>query len=412
MERLEAHRRACDVLAHDGSDPVRSAVRRVWPPGLEPARPASRAANAAIPAAPQCQDGSARRRRRRADPALVPERPEPVAARLRTEPGQRRTGGRAVGRRVDTRVGEVLEHPADPGGTAVETDMQRGGRIARQLVPGAPLTAARLQPDARPARDLAVRRVARRPRGLQIDPRDPGDAELEARRGPGAVAACERPADRAPRIRHGLIVDPGEEPARRREIGRIAIAPVALEEHERGSGRAGEEAGLVRRALVRAARQRARSVRGQLPQPRGARARVGAEGRVAGAVGERVEREDDARLAHADAVVARRARPDRPSSATSKRSPGTTALRSRDQPAHARERGGAETRLVCDLVQPPEVVADPGGAVVEAREVRRRTGVRPDRPSRASAGLPRPARPRRAGSRPQPRRHAGSAGRA
>ena len=63
--------------------------------------------------------------------------------------------------------------------------------------------------------------------------------------------------------RNGLVVDPGEQPPRRREIDWIAIVPIALEEHVRGSGRSGEEAGLVGRARVGTAWQRARAVRGQ-----------------------------------------------------------------------------------------------------------------------------------------------------
>ena len=108
------------------------------------------------------------------------------------------------------------------------------------------------------------------------------------------------------------------------------------------------------------------------PQRRGSGACVGAEGRIAGAVGERVEREDDARLAHADAVVSdapgRIVRPP----PRARRSPGRTAVGLRDQPAHARERPVAEAPLARDARKPPQVVADPGRAVVEAREVRRR----------------------------------------
>ncbi len=124
------------------------------------------------------------------------------------------------------------------------------------------------------------------------------------------------------------------------------------------------------RALVGAARQRARTACGQRPQLCGARACVRAEGRVVRAVGERVEDEHDARLAHAYAVVlhapVRIVGP-----APGARGLGAgPALRLRDQPAHTRERTGAETRLVRDVVQHPEVVADPCRAVVEAREVR------------------------------------------
>ena len=63
-----------------------------------------------------------------------------------------------------------------------------------------------------------------------------------------------------------------------------------------------------------------------------------------------------------------------------------------------------------DLEQPPEVVADPGGAVVEAREVRRRAASARDPPSRATAVRLPPAPPRPAGSRPPRPRRACTAG--
>ena len=67
VERLEVHRRGCGVLAH-GCAPILSGCpagsASGCPPGVSPDHPASRAANAAIPAAPQCQEGSARSRRR------------------------------------------------------------------------------------------------------------------------------------------------------------------------------------------------------------------------------------------------------------------------------------------------------------------------------------------------------------
>jgi len=159
-----------------------------------------------------------------------------------------------------------------------------GRLLAGPLDPRARRTAHLAQPGARAARRGAVGRVARRTRGPEVHPRDAGGAELEA-------GGAER-----------LRVDPGEQPPRRREVGRIAAVGVAIEEHVRRSGRAGQEPGLGAR-ILRAHGQRARAVRGQAPELGGAGARQGAEGAIAGAVRERVEREDDAGLAHAEPVV-------------------------------------------------------------------------------------------------------------
>ena len=141
--------------------------------------------------------------------------------------------------------------------------------------------------------------------------------------------------------------------------------------------------------VLGAARQWARATCGELPKPRGSGTCVGAEGRVPGAVGEHVECEDDARLAHADAVVAdapgRIVRP-RP---RARRLRAGRAFGLCDQPAHARQRPVAEAPLARHGEQLPQVVADAGGAVVEAGEVRRRplpVRIRPVGPAQAAVG--------------------------
>src|SRR6185295_8241582 len=125
------------------------------------------------------------------------------------------------------------EQPADPGDTAVETHVQGRGGIAGQLFPASALGSDVSQPAPGLTGDLAVLAVARRPGGLKVDPGDPGDAELETGARPGTAVACKRPARPSRRIRHRLVVDPGEQPTRGREINGITITPVALEEHVR-----------------------------------------------------------------------------------------------------------------------------------------------------------------------------------
>ena len=180
------------------------------PAGVSPDQPASRAANAAIPAAPQCQDGSARSRRPVVRPALVPERSLPVVACLAAEPGERRPRGRAVGGRVDVRAGQVLEHPADPRGSAVQSDVLRRPGIAGQLLPDAAVDGDAPQPASGLSRAHAVGGVAGDTGGLQVHPRDACDSELEARGRPGTRLSGERPADRSRRI----LRPPGRRPTR------------------------------------------------------------------------------------------------------------------------------------------------------------------------------------------------------
>ena len=66
----------------------------------------------------------------------------------------------------------------------------------------------------------------------------------------------------------------------------------------------------------------------------------------------------------------------------------------REQPAHARERARPEPVLAGDREERPQVVADPRGAVVEAREVRLRSppvGIGPVRPPQSAVGVLRDA---------------------
>ena len=122
---------------------------------------------------------------------------------------------------------------------------------------------------------------------------------------PDALEGCigrERPAQPARASGDRLLVHPVQQPSRGDEVARIAVVPVSLEEHEGRSGGAGEEPGLGGvvlgpRAAAGARRRRSGAQMG------GAGARVGAEVRIPGAIREGVERQDDAGLAHADAVV-------------------------------------------------------------------------------------------------------------
>ena len=95
------------------------------PPGPWPDQPARRAANAAIPAEPQCHDGSAGRSDVSTGLVFVPQRPASVVRGARVQCGKRRPCGRPIGNGVEPGAGEVFEDPADPRRTAVEPDVNR-----------------------------------------------------------------------------------------------------------------------------------------------------------------------------------------------------------------------------------------------------------------------------------------------
>ena len=90
---------------------------------------------------------------------LVPEGSETVVGRVGEETRERRACRASVRGGIETSSGEILEHPADPGGAAVESDVHRGRRGA-QLTPGSALQAHGAKPDACTASDLAVVAVA------------------------------------------------------------------------------------------------------------------------------------------------------------------------------------------------------------------------------------------------------------
>ena len=241
---------------------------------------------------------------------------------------------------------------------------------------------------------LQVAGVAGRAARVKVHPGDACGTELEARHA-RRVVARKRPAQSARTVGDRLAVRPRQETACRGEVAGIAVVPVPLEEHVRRPGGPGKESGLGG-VVLGSSRQRAHAVSGQAAKVGGTGARVGAERRIAGTLGEGVECEDDAGLAHADAVVC-----DAPGGVVgpSPRPGGLRAGRAfgtRDHPAHALQRRRAEALLVRDLEQLPEVVADPRGSVVEAREVRRRAtpaGIRPvGPPQTAAAGSATPSR--------------------
>ena len=140
--------------------------------------------------------------------------------RLAAEPGERRTARQSGWRPCRSRLGEVLEHPADPRGAAVEPDVHAESRDR----PGSssqtpPRTATRRSQLPACRATHTVGGVAGCTGGAQVDPGDPGDSELEAGGRPGTRVSGERPADRSRRARRpSLVVDPREQPARRREI--------------------------------------------------------------------------------------------------------------------------------------------------------------------------------------------------
>ena len=272
VERLEAHRRCCDVLAH-ASSILSGSVPADQPPGLDPARPASRAANAAIPAAPQCQDGSARSRR-----------PAPIRLSYQNAPSRsRRASARSPesAARAAARLA-VVSIPASARSSSTQpipaVPLSRPTCRADVGSPGSssqpPLTAARLShlPAPRASSRYAESPVARAAcRSTHAIPATPS-SKPEAVQAPALSANGQLTAPAE--CRHGSIVDPCEEPAGRREIDRIAIAPVALEKHVRGSrpSRRGSRsrASPSRRSCAAAGAFRSRSA----PQPRGARACV------------------------------------------------------------------------------------------------------------------------------------------
>ena len=105
---------------------------------------------------------------------------------------------------------------------------------------------------------------------------------------PEAVQASVCPANgqlSPPPSHDRLVVDPGEQSARRCEIDRISIAPVALEEHVRRTGRPGQETGLVGRVLGSRAEAGAYRLRSTVAAG-STRTCVRSESWVAGAVGE------------------------------------------------------------------------------------------------------------------------------
>ena len=275
------------------------------------------------------QSPSARRVRRAAvdayRPALVPERPQAIVTSFGAESRERRSSGGAVRGRRCLRGRD----PRAPSRSRRRRCRARRAAVTRdrpatlpRLHRGRRHAAASVRPRAR----AAIGVLAGRAEGLQVDPRDPGDSELEARGSPGAGVSGERPTHASRRIHHRLVVDPGEEPARRRKIDRIAIAPVAFEEHVRGAGRAGEKAGLVRSRSRRncvaagACRLRSTAAAAQRPHVR----RLGTSGRQCG----RRTRRGQARCPPGPCRPRSTpwARPGRQSSATSTPSPGTTGL--------------------------------------------------------------------------------------
>ena len=186
------------------------------PAGTAPDQPAMRAANAAMPAAPQCHDGSARSRGRPPVAVLVPERPVPVATRAGAE--RRRAPTRAAARfavAIETRARRDRRAPSRSRRRRCRGrrgPVRRGRRAARRHAPsGGPGVP---QPDRRPAGDVEVPRVARGTGRVEVDPGDARGTELEARRAGGASSVAI--GQRSPPERSGdrLLVHPVQQPAR------------------------------------------------------------------------------------------------------------------------------------------------------------------------------------------------------
>ena len=297
----------------------------------------------------------------------------PVPRRLCAQPRTaRRSGSRTRTRRDGRGARRRAATPAPterPRGSAPSRDRRRRDRRGpsrsrrrrcrarhgplrrgrRRLSPRAPGGPGVPQPDRRPARDLEVSRVARHMGRVQVDPGDARGTELETGR-VGRVIAREWPAQPARASGHRLLVHPVQQPARGDEVARIAVVPVSLEEHE--AAPAEPERNPVSAVSSSEPRGSGRAPSAVIvAQMGGAGARVGAEGRIPGAIREGVERQDDAGLTHADAVVG-----DAPGGVVGP-APRAGDLRAVgpfgacDHPAHALERARPKALRARDLEQ-------------------------------------------------------------
>ena len=281
-------------------------------------------------------------RARRAEPSGSPIRfsyqnaPIAVAGGFAAQSGERRSRGRTVrGRSMPARARSSSTQPIPAAPLSRPTWTGTVGSPGSSAQADPAIAADRSQTPARRG-DFAVAAIAGRARRPQVDPRDAGRAELESGRHRRAAAA-DRPAQPARAVRDRLVVHPAQQPACGREVGGIAVALVALEEHVGRSGRAREESGLARRVRG-AARQRARAVCGQLAAA-ARRRRVRTRGTSGRRCGRRTRRaRGRCRPGPCRRRGRRRARTGRRSTPTSTSSPGRTAFGLRDHPAHARER--------------------------------------------------------------------------
>ena len=199
------------VAAHSDCDHASLAARTAGPGGRDrqaascAARTAVRTIrragrrSAAIPAEPQCHEGSARSRPGPRVRLRVPERPEAVAGRGGAETGERRRG-----RPPGSRPGRG---PRGRGRRAPSRSRPRRCRARhgpatsrrRELGPAPSERCDGPEPDPAPAGDVAVARGRRwRREASEVDPGDARGPELEARR-LAASPSADRPVQPAGR---------------------------------------------------------------------------------------------------------------------------------------------------------------------------------------------------------------------